>query len=221
MTIEDKPTEEVTAEEAATEEATTEEVTTEEVATEETISEVTADEATAEEVPADEATAEEVTTEASAPEATVSEEASATVTPAAAAAEVSEEASATPAASRVRKGKRQVIDGMAHIHASFNNTIVMITDRQGGALTWATAGGSGFRGARKSTPFAAQIAAERAGNAALEFGLQSLEVFVKGPGPGREAAVRSLSGVGFKITNITDVTPIPHNGCRPPKRRRV
>ena len=225
MTIEDKPTEEVAAEETISEvpaeEAATDEVTTEETVSEVTADEVTADEATAEEVPAEAATAEEVTTEASAPEATVSEEASATVTPAAAAAEVSEEASATPAASRVRKGKRQVIDGMAHIHASFNNTIVMITDRQGGALTWATAGGSGFRGARKSTPFAAQIAAERAGNAALEFGLQSLEVFVKGPGPGREAAVRSLSGVGFKITNITDVTPIPHNGCRPPKRRRV
>ena len=217
MTIEDKPTEEAAAEvtteetisEVPAEAAATDEVTTEEVATEETISE---------------ATAEEVTTEASAPEATVSEETASKETAAegaTAVAEVSEEASATPAASRVRKGKRQVIDGMAHIHASFNNTIVMITDRQGGALTWATAGGSGFRGARKSTPFAAQIAAERAGNAALEFGLQSLEVFVKGPGPGREAAVRSLSGVGFKITNITDVTPIPHNGCRPPKRRRV
>ena len=120
-----------------------------------------------------------------------------------------------------RKGKRQLVDGLAHIHASFNNTIVMITDRQGGALAWATAGGSGFRGARKSTPFAAQVAAERAGNTALEFGLQNLEVFVKGPGPGREAAVRALNACGFRITNITDVTPIPHNGCRPPKRRRV
>jgi len=120
-----------------------------------------------------------------------------------------------------RKGKRQVVDGLAHIHASFNNTIIMITDRQGGALSWATAGGSGFRGARKSTPFAAQVAAERAGNAALEFGLQNLEVFVKGPGPGREAAVRALNACGFRISNITDVTPIPHNGCRPPKRRRV
>lgn len=120
-----------------------------------------------------------------------------------------------------RRGKRQVADGLAHIHASFNNTIITITDRQGGALSWATAGGSGFRGARKSTPFAAQVAAERAGNAALEFGLQNLEVFVKGPGPGREAAVRALNSVGFRITNITDVTPIPHNGCRPPKKRRV
>jgi small subunit ribosomal protein S11 len=126
-----------------------------------------------------------------------------------------------PAATGRRRGKRQVIDGLAHIHASFNNTIVTITDRQGGALTWATAGGSGFRGARKSTPFAAQVAAERAGTAALEHGLQNLEVFVKGPGPGREAAVRALNAVGFRITNITDVTPIPHNGCRPPKRRRV
>ena len=120
-----------------------------------------------------------------------------------------------------RRGKRQVVDGLAHIHASFNNTIITLTDRQGGTLSWATAGGSGFRGARKSTPFAAQVAAERAGNAALDYGLQNLEVFVKGPGPGREAAVRALSGVGFRITNITDVTPIPHNGRRPPKRRRV
>ncbi len=120
-----------------------------------------------------------------------------------------------------RRGKRQIADGLAHIHASFNNTIVTITDRQGGTLAWATAGGSGFRGARKSTPFAAQVAAERAGNAALEYGLQNLEVFVKGPGPGREAAVRALNSVGFRITNITDVTPIPHNGCRPPKKRRV
>ena len=129
-----------------------------------------------------------------------------------------EKAAVTPAR---RRGKRQIADGLAHIHASFNNTIITITDRQGGALSWATAGGSGFRGARKSTPFAAQVAAERAGNAALEYGLQNLEVFVKGPGPGREAAVRALNGVGFKITNITDVTPIPHNGCRPPKKRRV
>ena len=120
-----------------------------------------------------------------------------------------------------KKGKRQIADGLAHIHASFNNTIITITDRQGGALSWATAGGSGFRGARKSTPFAAQVAAERAGNAALEYGLQNLEVFVKGPGPGREAAVRALNAVGYRITNITDVTPVPHNGCRPKKKRRV
>ena len=126
------------------------------------------------------------------------------------------------AAPRTKKRvKKNVVDGVAHIHASFNNTIVTITDRQGNALAWATAGGSGFRGARKSTPFAAQVAAERAGQAALEYGLQNLEVFVKGPGPGREAAVRALNAVGYRITNITDVTPIPHNGCRPPKRRRV
>jgi small subunit ribosomal protein S11 len=120
-----------------------------------------------------------------------------------------------------RRGKRTVVDGVAHIHATFNNTIITITDRQGGALSWATAGGSGFRGARKSTPFAAQVAAERAGNAALDYGLKNLDVFVKGPGPGREAAVRALDSVGYKISNITDVTPIPHNGCRPPKKRRV
>ncbi len=120
-----------------------------------------------------------------------------------------------------KRVKKHVVDGMAHIHASFNNTIVTITDRQGNTLSWATSGGSGFRGSRKSTPFAAQVAAERAGNVAKEFGLKNLEVFVKGPGPGRESAVRALNAVGFKITNITDITPIPHNGCRPPKKRRV
>ena len=114
-----------------------------------------------------------------------------------------------------------MVDGVAHIHASFNNTIVTITDRQGNTLSWATAGGSGFRGSRKSTPFAAQVAAERAGIAAQDYGVKNLEVFVKGPGPGRESAIRALNAVGYKITNITDVTPIPHNGCRPPKKRRV
>ena len=117
--------------------------------------------------------------------------------------------------------KRNVLDGIAHIHASFNNTIITITDREGNTLSWATSGGSGFRGSRKSTPFAAQIASQKAGEAAKEFGLENLEVFIKGPGPGRESAVRALNTVGFKITNITDVTPIPHNGCRPTKRRRV
>ncbi|MEE8528843.1 MAG: 30S ribosomal protein S11 [Gammaproteobacteria bacterium] len=120
-----------------------------------------------------------------------------------------------------KKIKKTVIDGIAHIHASFNNTIITITDRQGNTLSWATAGGCGFRGSRKSTPFAAQVAAERAGKAAQDYGLKNLEVRVKGPGPGRESAVRSLNAVGYKITNIEDVTPIPHNGCRPPKRRRV
>tara|TARA_B100001996_G_scaffold45748_1_gene33007 strand:- start:382 stop:771 length:390 start_codon:yes stop_codon:yes gene_type:complete len=126
----------------------------------------------------------------------------------------------TTAKSR-KKTKRNVLDGIAHIHASFNNTIITITDREGNTLSWATSGGSGFRGSRKSTPFAAQIASQKAGEVAKEFGLQNLEVFIKGPGPGRESAVRALNTVGFKITNITDVTPIPHNGCRPPKRRRV
>jgi small subunit ribosomal protein S11 len=120
-----------------------------------------------------------------------------------------------------KKIKRSVTDGVAHIFASFNNTIVTITDRQGNALAWATSGGSGFRGSRKSTPFAAQVAAEKAGTRAQEYGMKNLDVMVKGPGPGRESAVRALNNAGFKITNITDVTPIPHNGCRPPKRRRV
>ena len=122
-----------------------------------------------------------------------------------------------PARSTRKRAKRQVADGMAHIHASFNNTIVTITDRSGNALAWATSGGSGFRGSRKSTPFAAQVAAERCAEMAIEYGVKTLEVMVKGPGPGRESAIRALNATGYKITNITDVTPIPHNGCRPPK----
>ncbi|HJO35581.1 MAG: 30S ribosomal protein S11 [Pseudomonadota bacterium] len=117
--------------------------------------------------------------------------------------------------------KKNVTDGVAHVHASFNNTIITISDRQGNALCWATSGGSGFRGSRKSTPFAAQVAAERAGTAAMEMGVRNLDVEVKGPGPGRESAVRALNNVGLRISSITDVTPIPHNGCRPPKKRRV
>ena len=120
-----------------------------------------------------------------------------------------------------KKVKKNVAEGIAHIHASFNNTIITITDRQGNALSWATSGGSGFRGSRKSTPFAAQVAAERASNVAVEFGMKSVDVFVKGPGPGRESAVRAINAAGLKINRIADVTPIPHNGCRPPKRRRV
>ncbi len=129
---------------------------------------------------------------------------------------------ATKASNRVRKKVRKsVSDGIAHIHASFNNTIVTITDRQGNALSWATSGGGGFKGSRKSTPFAAQIADENAGRAAQEYGVKNLEVRIKGPGPGRESAVRALNNVGFKIISISDVTPIPHNGCRPPKKRRI
>ncbi|MBS3743890.1 MAG: 30S ribosomal protein S11 [Wenzhouxiangellaceae bacterium] len=120
-----------------------------------------------------------------------------------------------------KKVKKTIADGIAHVHASFNNTIITITDRQGNALSWATAGGSGFRGSRKSTPFAAQVAAENAGRAAQDYGVKNLEVRVNGPGPGRESSVRSLNALGYKIINITDVTPIPHNGCRPPKKRRV
>ena len=125
------------------------------------------------------------------------------------------------AAPKKKKVKKNVTDAVAHIHASFNNTIVLITDRQGNTLSWATAGSCGFKGSRKSTPFAAQVAAEKAATAAAEHGVKTLEVLVKGPGPGRESAVRSLNNAGFKVTNITDVTPLPHNGCRAPKRRRV
>jgi small subunit ribosomal protein S11 len=120
-----------------------------------------------------------------------------------------------------KRAKRMVTDGIAHVHASFNNTIVTITDRQGNTLSWATSGGCGFRGSRKSTPFAAQVAAEKAGTAAQEYGLKNVEVRVCGPGPGRESAVRALNAAGLKVTSIEDVTPIPHNGCRPPKKRRV
>lgn len=128
---------------------------------------------------------------------------------------------AQPGTKTRKRVKKSVVDGIAHVHASFNNTIITITDRQGNTLSWATSGGSGFRGSRKSTPFAAQVASEKAGQAALDYGLKNLEVRVKGPGPGRESAVRALNALGYKITNISDVTPIPHNGCRPPKKRRV
>ena len=130
--------------------------------------------------------------------------------------------STTGSAQRARKKVRKnVADGIAHVHASFNNTIITITDRQGNALSWASSGGQGFKGSRKSTPFAAQIAAEQAGKAAQECGVKNVEVRIKGPGPGRESAVRALNAIGLKITSISDVTPVPHNGCRPPKRRRI
>jgi len=125
-------------------------------------------------------------------------------------------------ASRVRKKvKKNVADGIAHVHASFNNTIITITDRQGNTLSWATSGGAGFKGSRKSTPFAAQVAAETAGRVALEYGIKNLDVQIKGPGPGRESSVRALNALGIKIGSIADITPVPHNGCRPPKRRRI
>ena len=129
---------------------------------------------------------------------------------------------AKPNTSKTRKRvKKNISEGVAHVHASFNNTIITITDRQGNALSWATAGSCGFKGSRKSTPFAAQIAAEQAGKAAQECGVKNVEVRIKGPGPGRESAVRALNAIGLKITSISDVTPVPHNGCRPPKRRRI
>ena len=130
-------------------------------------------------------------------------------------------AGATTAARVRKKVKKNVAEGIAHIHASFNNTIITITDRQGNALSWATSGAAGFKGSRKSTPFAAQIAAEQAGKAAQECGVKNVEIRIKGPGPGRESAVRALNAIGLKITSISDVTPVPHNGCRPPKRRRI
>jgi|TARA_B110000003_G_scaffold191120_1_gene189921 small subunit ribosomal protein S11 len=120
-----------------------------------------------------------------------------------------------------KKVKKNVAEGIAHVHASFNNTIITITDRQGNALAWATSGGAGFKGSRKSTPFAAQVAAEAAGKAAQEFGVKNIEVRIKGPGPGRESSVRALNSIGLKITSIQDITPVPHNGCRPPKKRRI
>ena len=124
--------------------------------------------------------------------------------------------------SRARKKvKKNISEGIAFVHASFNNTIITITDRQGNALSWATSGGAGFKGSRKSTPFAAQVAAENASKVAIECGVKNLEVKIKGPGPGRDSAVRALNSAGFKITSISDVTPVPHNGCRTPKKRRI
>lgn len=125
------------------------------------------------------------------------------------------------APTRKRRERKNIERGVAHIQSTFNNTIVTITDVQGNSLSWASAGGLGFRGSRKSTPFAAQLAAETAAKAAMEHGLKSVEVFVKGPGQGREAAIRALQAAGLEVNMIKDVTPIPHNGCRPPKRRRV
>jgi small subunit ribosomal protein S11 len=120
-----------------------------------------------------------------------------------------------------KKVRKNVTDAVAHIHASFNNTIITITDRQGNTLSWATSGGAGFKGSRKSTPFAAQVAAEAAGKVAVECGVKNIEVRIKGPGPGRESTVRALNALGIRVTQISDVTPVPHNGCRPPKRRRI
>ncbi len=124
-------------------------------------------------------------------------------------------------ASPKKKERKNIQNGVAHIRSTFNNTIITITDASGNALSWASAGSQGFKGSRKSTPFAAQVAAEVAGKKAMEHGVQNIEVYVKGPGSGREAALRALQAAGFNITIIKDVTPIPHNGCRPPKRRRV
>jgi small subunit ribosomal protein S11 len=123
--------------------------------------------------------------------------------------------------SRKRRERKNIERGAAHIRSSFNNTMVTITDTQGNAISWASAGGLGFRGSRKSTPYAAQMAAETAAKAAMEHGLHTVEVYVKGPGSGREAAIRALQAAGLEVNMIKDVTPIPHNGCRPPKRRRV
>src|SRR4030067_2860476 len=128
---------------------------------------------------------------------------------------------AKPSTKVQKKAKKNVAEGIAPVHASFNNTIVTITDRQGNTLAWSTSGAQGFKGSRKSTPFAAQVAAETVSKAAVECGVKNLEVRIKGPGPGRESAVRALNAAGFKITSISDITPVPHNGCRPPKKRRI
>jgi small subunit ribosomal protein S11 len=122
---------------------------------------------------------------------------------------------------RTRKAKKVVVDAIVHVQASFNNTIITVTDRQGNVLAWSSAGQAGFRGSRKSTPFAAQVAAEKVASAIGDYGVRNLDVLVQGPGPGRESAVRALNNLGFKVNTISDVTPIPHNGCRPPKKRRV
>ena len=122
---------------------------------------------------------------------------------------------------RKAKVKRTVYDGIAHIHASFNNTIITITDRQGNVLCWSTAGKMDFKGSRKSTPFAAQMASENCARAAMDMGMKTIDVQVRGPGPGRDSALRALNAAGLEVSSITDVTPIPHNGCRPPKRRRA
>ncbi len=133
-----------------------------------------------------------------------------------------EAATETKAAPKARKKERKnVTTGVAHVNSTFNNTIVTITDAQGNTLAWSTAGNMGFKGSRKSTPYAAQIAAEEAGRKAKEHGVKTLEVLVKGPGSGRESALRALQSVGFSITSIVDITPVPHNGCRPRKKRRV
>ncbi len=139
---------------------------------------------------------------------------------------MAEQTQAKPTAAPRKKGgkkreRREVRTGIAHIQATFNNTIVTLTDKNGNVVSWSSAGSAGFKGSRKSTPFAAQTAAEQAARKAMEHGMRSVAVFVKGPGAGRESALRALQAVGFKVTLIRDVTPVPHNGCRPPKRRRV
>jgi small subunit ribosomal protein S11 len=120
-----------------------------------------------------------------------------------------------------KKTKRSVLHGQAHIHATFNNTVITMTDQQGNTVTWGSAGAAGFKGSRKSTPYAARVAAQAAAKSALDMGMQEVDIFVKGPGPGREAAVRAIQAAGLRVRAISDITPIPHNGCRPPKKRRV
>ena len=150
------------------------------------------------------------------------DKAAATPAPAPAAAPAAGAAPAAAAApKKPKKARKNVLDAIAHVHASFNNTIITITDRQGNTLSWATSGGCGFRGSRKSTPFAAQLAAETVARRAMEHGVRKVDVLVKGPGSGRETAIRTIQNTGIEVVGIKDVTPIPHNGCLPPKRRRV
>jgi small subunit ribosomal protein S11 len=138
-----------------------------------------------------------------------------------AAAPAGAEGEAPAAKKSKRKGKKNILNGVVHIQSTFNNTIITITDVSGNVISWSSAGARGFKGSRKSTPFAAQVASEVAGRAAIEQGIKNLDVEIKGPGPGRESSVRALGALGIRITSISDVTPVPHNGCRPQKRRRI
>jgi small subunit ribosomal protein S11 len=217
--VPDEEAQEVTSEEVASEEVTSEEVASEEVASEEVASEVAA----SEEVASEEAASEEAASEEAAPEEEAPEVMSGAETPAAPSPEAALEAAAADddeaPAPRRRRGKRQLAHAQAHIKASFNNTILTITDLKGEVLAWSSGGSVGFKGSRKSTPYAAQVAAEQAARKAGEMGIRKLDIIVRGSGSGRETAIRTLQNMGLEVASIKDVTPVPHNGCRPKKRK--